>query len=63
MSDEIKKSEIGEEDPKARFREALNKKNQNLGGRIDNKKSGTKIIGGQTSGNAPKLFRRKSGSA
>lgn len=51
------------QDPKVRFREALEKKksannpaNQAAGGK-------SKVQGGQSSGGAPKLFRRKSGSS
>ena len=51
-------------DPKAKFREALEKK-KNKGG--TNSKGGpsssSKVGGSQNSGGAPKMFRRKSGSA
>ncbi len=50
-----------DDDAKAKFREALEKKKQ--GGSIRNNTSGPKIGGGQSSGNTPKMFRRKSGSA
>lgn len=52
-----------ESDPKAKFREALEKKKKAGGIRNNNTTSGPKVSGGQTSGNAPKMFRRKSGSA
>ena len=62
MSEEQKNSNK-ESDPKAKFREALEKK-KNAGGVRNNNISGnSKVSGGQTSGNAPKMFRRKSGSA
>ena len=63
MSDETKKSKSGDEDPKARFREALEKKKQSGVVRNNNIASNQKVTGGQTSGNTPKMFRRKSGSA
>jgi len=63
MSDEIKKSKSGDEDPKARFREALEKKKQSGGVPNSNISGNQKVSGGQTSGNTPKMFRRKSGSA
>jgi len=50
-------------DPKAKFREALEKKKQGNQARNNNASGGSKVTGGQTSGNAPKMFRRKSGSA
>jgi hypothetical protein len=50
-------------DPKERFKEALEKKraanapkNKSLDGK-------SKVQGGQSSGGAPKMFRRKSGSS
>jgi hypothetical protein len=50
-------------DPKARYRQALEKKksinnpaNHSVGGK-------SKVQGGQSSGGAPKMFRRKSGSS
>ncbi len=48
---------------KAKFREALEKKKQGGTIRNNNTTGGTKIGGGQSSGNTPKMFRRKSGSA
>jgi len=50
-------------DPKAKYREALEKKKKAGGVRNNNIAGNSKVIGGQTSGNAPKMFRRKSGSA
>lgn len=50
-------------DPKAKFREALEKKKQGNGIRNNNIAGGPKVSGGQASGNTPKMFRRKSGSA
>jgi hypothetical protein len=50
-------------DPKAKFREALEKKKLERGVRNKNITGGSKISGGQSGGNAPKMFRRKSGSA
>jgi hypothetical protein len=63
MSDETKKSKSGDEDPKARFREALERKKQSGVVRNNNISGNQKVTGGQTSGNTPKMFRRKSGSA
>ena len=53
----------GEDDPKAKFREALEKKKKNSGIRKNNISGKSKVSGEQTSGGAPKMFRRKSGSA
>ena len=50
-------------DPKAKFREVLDKKKNAGGVRNNNIAGNSKVSGGQTSGNAPKMFRRKSGSA
>ena len=50
-------------DPKAKFREALEKKKQGSGIRNNNTTGGPKVSGGQASGNTPKMFRRKSGNA
>lgn len=63
MSDERQESADKAVDPKARFREALEKKKKSSRGRNINIASNTKIHGDQTSGGAPKMFRRKSGSA
>lgn len=64
MSDE-KKTEPNNEsvDPKGKFREALERKKKSGGIRNNNIAGGPKISGGQSVGNAPKMFRRKSGSA
>lgn len=48
---------------KLKFREALEKKRQGNVIQSNNSTGGPKVLGGQTSGNAPKIFRRKSGSA
>ena len=63
MSDEKNETSQDSNDPKAKFREALEKKKQGQGIRNINIASGPKISGGQSGGNAPKMFRRKSGSA
>ena len=63
MSDEKNESSQDSNDPKANFREALEKKKQGQGIRNNNIVGGSKISGGQSSGNSPKMFRRKSGSA
>ena len=51
------------EDLKEKFREALERKKKSGGIRNNNIAGGPKISGGQSGGNAPKMFRRKSGSA
>ena len=63
MSEEIDKSAEESHDPKAKFREALEKKKQGNGVRRNNMAGGPKVSGGQSGGNAPKMFRRKSGTA
>ena len=63
MSDENKETSQDSNDPKAKFREALEKKKQGQGIRNNNIAGGPKISGGQSGGNVPKMFRRKSGSA
>ena len=63
MSDEKKETSQDSNDPKAKFREALEKKKQGQGIRKNNIAGGPKISGGQSGGNAPKMFRRKSGSS
>ena len=63
MSDEKKETSQDSNDPKAKFREALEKKKQGQGIRNNNIASSPKISGRQSGGNAPKMFRRKSGSA
>lgn len=62
MSDENKDAE-NLADPKAKFREALEKKKKGNGVRNNNITGNSKIQGGQAGGGAPKMFRRKSGSA
>ena len=61
MSDEKKETTQDSKDPKAKFREALEKKKQGQGIRNNNIAGGPKISGGQSGGNTPKMFRRKSG--
>jgi hypothetical protein len=63
MSEEKENNKADANDPKAKFREALEKKKQGSGIRNNNTTSGPKVSGGQSSGNTPKMFRRKSGSA
>ncbi len=63
MSQEMQNSAGDSNDPKAKFREALEKKKKAPGVRKNNIAPNAKIHGDQTSGNAPKMFRRKSGSA
>ena len=60
MSEENKNTE---NDPKAKFREALEKKKKSGGVRNNNIAGNSKIHGDQAGGGAPKMFRRKSGSA
>jgi hypothetical protein len=59
---EDKKTESSTNDPKAKFREALEKKKQGSGIR-NNIAGNSKVHGDQAGGGAPKMFRRKSGSA
>jgi len=56
-------TESSQNDAKAKFLEALEKKKKGQGIRNDNITGGPKVSGGQSSGNTPKMFRRKSGSA
>ena len=56
-------TEQKDDDAKAKFREALEKKKKGQGIRNNTTTGGLKVSGGQASGNAPKMFRRKSGSA
>lgn len=63
MSEENKETAPDANDPKAKFREALEKKKQGGGVRNNNIAGGQKIHGDQAGGGAPKMFRRKSGSA
>jgi hypothetical protein len=58
----VEMSELSPEDPKARFRAALEKKKQSSA-RSSESRIEKKVQGSQTSGNSPKMFRRKSGSA
>jgi Family of unknown function (DUF5302) len=51
------------EDAKAKFLKALEKKKKGQGIRNNNIADGTRISGGEVSGKTPKMFRRKSGSA
>ena len=65
MSEE-KGSEKSKEDaidPKAKFREALEKKKKSGGIRNNNIAGNSKIHGDQAGSGSPKMFRRKSGSA
>jgi len=52
-----------ESDPKAKFREALDKKKQARGVRHNSISGNSKIHGDQEGSGAAKMFRRKSGSA
>ena len=58
MSEEKNETTKDSNDPKAKFREALEKKKQGQGIRNNNIAGGPKISGGQSGGNAPKMFRR-----
>jgi len=58
-----KKSKDEINDPKAKFLEALEKKKQARGIRNNNISGNSKIHGNQEGSGAPKMFRRKSGSA
>ena len=57
------KPKVGAIDPKAKFREALEKKKQARGIRNNNIAGNSKIHGDQEGSGAPKMFRRKSGSS
>ena len=50
-------------DPKEKFREALEKKKKSGGIRNNNIAGNSKIHGDQEGSGSPKMFRRKSGSA
>ena len=63
MSDEKKETTQDSNDPKAKFREALEKKKQGNSLQGKSIQTGPKISGGQSGGSTPKMFRRKSGSA
>ena len=53
-----------EDDTRAKFREALEKKKQKgASGSATGPASGSKVGGGEAAGGAPKRFQRKSGSA
>jgi hypothetical protein len=56
-------TEQRDDDAKAKFLEALEKKKRSQGIRNNNTTGGSKVSGGQASGNTPKMFRRKSGTA
>ena len=56
-------TEQKDDDAKAKFLEALEKKKKGQGIPNNNTTGGPKVSGGQASGNTPKMFRRKSGSA
>jgi hypothetical protein len=56
-------TESSQDDAKAKFLEALEKKKKGQRIRNNNTTGGPKVSGGQASGNTPKMFRRKSGSA
>ena len=56
-------SKADENDAKAKFRDALEKKKKSSGVRNSHTTGGSKVSGGQTGGLSPKMFRRKSGSA
>ena len=56
--------EAPQDDTRAKFLEALEKKKQKgEGGSATGPTSGSKVGGGQAAGGAPKRFQRKSGSA
>ncbi len=64
MSEEKKENADGSSvEPEEKFREALEKKKKSGGVRNNNIASNSKIHGDQAGGGAPKMFRRKSGSA
>jgi len=50
-------------DPKEKFREALEKKKASSKGGNKGASGQSKIQGGNSAANAPKMFRRKSGSS
>ena len=56
-------TEQKDDEAKAKFLEALEKKKKGQGIRNNTTTGGPKVSGGQASGNTPKMFRRKSGSA
>lgn len=56
-------SSDSKDDPKAKFREALEKKKLGKSHLGTGKSGDSKIRSGQSAGGAPKMFRRKSGSS
>lgn len=56
-------SSNSENDPKAKFREALDKKRAINNPANQSKSGDSKFKGGQSGAGAPKMFRRKSGSS
>ena len=50
-------------DPKAKFREALEKKKSANSPQSKGASGNSKVRGGQSGAGAPKMFRRKSGSS
>ena len=56
-------SSDSKDDPKAKFREALEKKKAGKSHLGTGKSGDSKIRSGQSAGGAPKMFRRKSGSS
>jgi hypothetical protein len=50
-------------DPKAKFREALEKKKSANSPQSKGTSGNSKVRGGQSGAGAPKMFRRKSGSS
>lgn len=51
------------DDARAKFLEALEKKQKGVSGSATGPNTGSKVGGGQAAGGAPKRFLRKSGSA
>jgi hypothetical protein len=52
-----------DDDAKAKFLEALEKKKRGQGLQNSQNSNSAKVSGSQAAGNTPKMFRRKSGSA
>lgn len=50
-------------DPKAKYREALEKKKNSNSPQSKGASGNSKVRGGQSGAGAPKMFRRKSGSS
>ena len=63
MSEDKKALNNNENDPKAKFLAALEKKKKSSGVQRGGAHGSSKIHGDQAGGGAPKMFRRKSGSA